>query len=112
MRFYAANSRKLFAPWTRLGGLRQPEIFWSAHGVVLFGYREAGMRKGVMDEPVRVEIHLPVVLVIAVWTDGKHGARKVEGQDFDVGLGRDHHVWNPLQRRFQQRDRGVRVNSV
>ena len=51
---------------------------------MLLGNWEASMRKCIVYQPVRVEIHLPIVLVVAVWANCEHRARKVERQDLDV----------------------------
>src|SRR5271157_3185588 len=55
------------------------------HHVVLFRYFEAGSGKRFLDQPVGVEVHLPIILVVAVRTNGKHGTCEIEGQYLHVG---------------------------
>ena len=96
----------------RLRRLCQPDLFRSPQGVVLFGNWESGMRKRVPDQPVRVEIHFPVMLVVAVRANRKQRARKVEYQDLDIGCRLGHHVRHLRQHWFQLRNPCLRVHTV
>jgi len=49
-----------------LGNLGEFYLFHSTHGVMLIGNGETGVREGIADQPIRIEIHLPIVCVVAV----------------------------------------------
>src|SRR5664279_1201787 len=79
---------------------------------MLFGRRQTSGGESVANRAVGVEIYLPVVLVVAVGTNGKHWAGKREGQNLHVGSRVGEHVRNLRQVRLQQRDGLVDVNRV
>ena len=58
---------------------------------MLFWNREARFPERFTNESVRVEIDLPVVVVVAVWPNCQHGASKIELKDFNIweGFGQD-----------------------
>jgi len=58
--------------------LRQTEFFPSTQGVMLLGNREARPCERIADQPIRVKVHLPVVLVVAVRTHGENCSHRVE----------------------------------
>src|SRR5688500_10822644 len=70
----------------------------------LLGGWEAGFAKHLPNHPVGIEIHLPVVLVVAVWPHGQDGPQWIEAQDLDVGSRLAHDVGNLRQSLLEQRD--------
>src|ERR1700729_2014829 len=79
---------------------------------MLLWNRETGIREGLADQPIGIEIYLPVVSIVAVRAHGQHGACEIEGDDLDVGRGLSEDVWYLRNRRFQQRDRLLGIDSV
>src|SRR5208337_1801512 len=84
----------------------------STHHVVLLGYFEAGSGEGLFNQPVCVEIYLPVVLVVAVRTHGQYRSRKIEGKDLYVGRRIGHNVWNARQGLLERRHRYVHIHAM
>ena len=68
------------------------------------GRREARVAERLADHPVRVEVHLPVVLVAAVRPDAEHRPGRRELQDVHVRRRRRQHVGDRGQPLLQQAD--------
>jgi hypothetical protein len=79
---------------------------------VLFRSRQTSAGTGVANGAVSVEVHLPVVLVIAVRTNGKYRTRERERQNLDVRRRSGQHVGNLGQVGLEQRDDLVHVGRV
>ena len=52
---------------------------------MLFRHGEACGRHGAFDHAGAIEIDLPVILVVAIGTNGKHRAGERKGENFNVG---------------------------
>src|ERR1700734_3305272 len=57
----------------------------SPHSIVLFRNGKVGGGEGFLNQAIRIEVTLPVVLVIAVRTHRKDGTGPREGQDLHIG---------------------------
>ncbi len=93
-------------PAALVGGCR------SSNGEVLFGSGQTGIRSGVANDAVGIEVHLPVVGVAAVRANRKNWAGQSEGQDLHVGRRRGQHIGDLSQVRPQQRDDLVYVGGM
>ena len=89
----------------RRGGHRH-----TADGTRGYRRREPRLAERLANEPVRVEGHLPVVLVPAVRPHAEQRSRRRELQHVYVGGRRRQHVRNLRQPLLQQSDRGVMVD--
>jgi hypothetical protein len=79
---------------------------------MLFWNREARFSKRFTDEPVCVEIDLPIVVVVAVWTNCQHRTSKIELKDLNIREGLREHIRNLGEPFFQKLDRRVMVRPV
>jgi len=82
------------------------------HAYRFFRHRVARSAERLRDRPVRVEVHLPVVIGMRIRAHGEHRATRVEVDDFDVGPGIRLHVRNLRERLLQPLDRIVHVYRV
>ena len=82
------------------------------HRVARDGHREARLAERLADDPIRVEVDLPVVLVAAVRPDAQQWSGRRELEDLNVRGGSGEHVRNPGRPFFQQADGDAVIHGV
>src|SRR5271167_180991 len=80
--------------------------------VVLLGYFEAGGSKRLLNQSVGVEVYLPIILVVAIGTHGKHRPREIECEYLHVGSRGGHNIRDGCQRCPEQSHGGVHISAV
>ena len=70
------------------------------------------MGKGLADQPIGIEIHLPVVGIVAIRAHSEHRAGEIKGQDLYIGRGLIEDVRDFRQRGLEKFDGGLRIDAV
>src|ERR1044071_2962584 len=85
---------------------------WVSDDKVLFRDRIAGGAESFANNPIGVEVNLPVVIRVTIGTHGEHRAVQVEFEDLHIRRRIGDHVGNFGEPLFEQLDRFVVVHGV
>lgn len=78
---------------------------------MLSGRRQACVGCGISNDPVCIEVHLPVVRVVAIRSHRQNGTGKSEGEDLFVGRRISQHIRDLGQVGFESGDDSVNIDE-
>ena len=70
------------------------DSFRIANDIVLLGHGKMCLAERFTNQAIGIEVHLPVVIRMAVRSDREHRAGKIESEDFNIRRGSCNHVRN------------------